>query len=118
MNVENVVRWFLIQGADPNAASEICDITPLSCAVQNAPFEVIRLLFQHGGSTAQGQLLNMASDRTDSDSVAILQFLFDRGDTRINDTYLNSRPELDLRGPVKNAAPLHHAARVGSIDTV
>ena len=115
---ENLVRWFLRQGADPNASSEACDITPFSCAVQKATFEVIQLLFQKGGSTAQGQLLNMASDRTDPDSVAILQFLFDRGDTRINDTYLDSRPELNLRGCVKNAAPLHHAARVGNINTV
>ena len=118
MNDENLVRWFLAQSADPNASSEACDITPLPYAVQKAPFAVIQLFFQHGGSTAQGQLLNMASDRTDPDSVAILQFLFDRGDTRINDTYLASRPEVNSRGCFKNAAPLHHAARVGNIDTV
>ncbi|KAL8792047.1 MAG: hypothetical protein Q9195_005388 [Heterodermia aff. obscurata] len=118
VNDEKLVRWFLRQGADPNASSEMCDITPLSYAVQQAPFEVIKLLFHHGGSTAQGQLLNMASDRTDPDSVAILQFLFDHGDTRINDTYLPSRSEIQLRSCINNAAPLHHAARVGNIDTV
>ena len=118
VNDENLVRWFLAQGADPNASSEMCDITPLPRAVQRAPFEVIQLLFQHGGSTAQGQLLNMASDRTDPDTVAILQFLFDHGDTRINDTYLSTRPELNVRGCINNAAPLHHAARVGNIDSV
>ena len=118
MTDENLVRWFLQQGADPNFSSEICDITPLSCAVQKAPFEVIQLLFQHGGSTAHGQLLNMASDRTDPDTVAILQFLFDHGDTRINQTYLSSRPELNVGGCIKNAAPLHHSARVGNIDSV
>lgn len=60
----------------------------------------------------------MASDRTDSDSMAILQILFDRGDTRINDIYLCSRPKLSVGGYIKIAAPLRHAARVANIDTV
>ncbi|KAL8673288.1 MAG: hypothetical protein Q9168_002286 [Polycauliona sp. 1 TL-2023] len=128
---ETLVRWFLDHGASPNALAgppeitpmtchdvKAFDITPLSRAVQRSSFDVIKLMFQYGGSTIYGQLLNMASDRTDPDSVPILQFLFDHGDKRINSTYLEDRPDLDPWHALDNAAPLHHAARVGNIDTV
>ncbi|KAL8726866.1 MAG: hypothetical protein Q9166_006418 [cf. Caloplaca sp. 2 TL-2023] len=98
--------------------AERFDVTPLSYAVQQASFDTIKLMFQHGGSTAQGQLLNMASDRTDPDCVPILQFLFDHGDTRVNNTWLEDRPELHPWWGFDNATPLHHAARVGNIDAV
>ena len=97
------------------------DISPLSYAVLHESFDTIKLLFDRGGSTEHGQLLNMASQRTDPDSVPILQFLFDHGDTRINDTWLEDRQHLmRKRTPIcfNNATPLHHAARVGNIEAV
>ena len=118
MQSDHIIHWFLNQGADLNRQSDLCDITPLSIAAQRAPFEIIKLLFQHGGSTTRGQLLNMASNRTDPDSVAILQFLFDHGDTNVNEIYQRIRPELGLNDWKNNGAPLHHAARVGNRDTV
>ncbi|KAL8837525.1 MAG: hypothetical protein Q9170_002484 [Blastenia crenularia] len=114
----SLVQWFLDQGADPNARAGKWDITPLSYAVQRAPFETIILLFQSGGSTARGQLLNFAVGRTDSECVPILQYLFDHGDTGINDASFENKKKLQEWSHLGNETPLHHAARVGNIDAV
>ncbi|KAL8943285.1 MAG: hypothetical protein Q9211_001032 [Gyalolechia sp. 1 TL-2023] len=114
----SLVHWFLEQGADPNARAGKWDITPLSYAVQRAPLETIKLLFHYGGSTARGQLLNMAVGRTDSECVPILQYLFDHGDTGINDASFENKPKCEEWSRLGNEAPLHHAARVGNIDAV
>lgn len=113
---ESLMRWFLEHDANPNARAEGRDITPLSLAVMHGSFGTIKLVFQYGGSAVYGQLLKMASGRTDLDSVPILQFLFDHGDARVNNTYMGDLPE-QYQG-LDDAAPLHHAARVGNIDTV
>ena len=115
---ETLVRWFLAHGADPNAPAGLWDVTPLSYAVTLAPLNIIKLLFDHGGSTAHGQLVNYASDRTDSECVPILQYLVDRG-ARINDTLWENRPELAhwaYAGAV--TTPLHNAVAAGNIDSV
>ncbi|KAI4276459.1 MAG: hypothetical protein LQ337_002475 [Flavoplaca oasis] len=115
---EALVRWFLGQGANPNAPAASLDKTPLSSAVQQASLDNIKLMFRHGGSTSRGQLLNMASDRTDSECVPSLQFLFDSGDTRINNVWLEDQPDSSPWNRFDNATPLHHAVRVGNIDSV
>ena len=114
---EALVRWFLAHGADPNAPAGIWDVTPLSCAVAVAPLSTVQLLFDHGGSTAHGQLVNFATDRTDSDCVPILQYLVDRG-APINDTLWENRPELSNWANVGATTPLHNAAAAGNIDSV
>ncbi len=76
-----------------------------------------KLLFDHGGSTAHGQLVHYASDRTDSECVPILQYLVDRG-APINDTLWENRPELAHWANVGATTPLHNAAAAGNIDSV
>ena len=51
-------------------------------------------------------------------SVPILQFLFDIGDTRINDTWLEDQLNCIPWNGLDKATPLHHAVRVGNIDSV
>ncbi|KAL9627668.1 MAG: hypothetical protein Q9204_006410 [Flavoplaca sp. TL-2023a] len=60
----------------------------------------------------------MASDRTDSECIAISQFLFDSGDTRINDVWLEDQPDSIPWNGFDNATPLHLAVRAGNIDSV
>ncbi|KAL8982046.1 MAG: hypothetical protein Q9205_003335 [Flavoplaca limonia] len=60
----------------------------------------------------------MASDRIDSECIPILQFLFDSGDTRINDVWLEDQPDSIPWNGFDNATPLHHAVRAGNIDSV
>ncbi|KAL8678566.1 MAG: hypothetical protein Q9224_007105 [Gallowayella concinna] len=115
---EALLRWFLEHGANPNAQAETCDVTPLSYAVQRASFDNIQLMFASGGSTARGQLLNMASGRTDPNCVPVMQYLFDHGDTGINSTYCEDRPEPEPWSGLCNQTPLHHAASSGNIEAV
>lgn len=115
---QDLVCWFLDHGALPNATASKRDITPLSHACHRGSLETIKLMFQRGGSTARGELLNMASQRTDNDAVPILQYLFDHGDTKVNDTWREHEFKTDIYAGDNNAAPLHHAARVGNIYTV
>ncbi|KAL8995491.1 MAG: hypothetical protein Q9169_004785 [Polycauliona sp. 2 TL-2023] len=133
MQDETLVRWFLDHGASPNVSAgptkftkrsfysplsdRELDITPISVAVRESSFDIVKLLVHHGGgSTAHGQLLNVASNRTDPDSVPVLQFLFDHGDTRVSDTWLEDQHDLDCNYTFDNATPLHHAI-VGILKT-
>ena len=115
---EALVRWFLDHGANPNAHAASLDKTPLSYAVQQASLETIKLMFRHGGTTSHGQLLNMASECTDADCVPVMQYLFDSGDTRINNVWLEDQPDSSPWNGFDNATPLHHAVRAGNVDSV
>ena len=81
------------------------------CAVQQASFHIIRLGFEfcRRGSTSQGQLLNVVSDRSDADCVSIIQCLYYIGDRRVSDLWLEDRPESSPWNGFDNATPLHHA---------
>lgn len=113
--IESLVRWFLAHGADPNAPAGEWDVAPLSCAVAQAPLRVIELLLDHGSSTAYGQLLNFACDRTDPECVPVLQYLLDHS-APINDTLWENRPELADWANVGARTPLHNAAAAGNVD--
>lgn len=118
MDDEPTVRWFLEHGADPNAPAGEWDITPLSYAVMRAPLSTVKLLFEHGGSTAHGQLLNYAADRTDADAIPVLQFLVDHG-APINQWHWEDRPNLHCWAEAHAAqTPLYNAAEAGSIENV
>ena len=111
------MRWFLIHGADPNAPAGEWDVTPLSCAVAQAPLSTVKLLFEHGGSTAYGQLMNFASSRTDAEGVPIMQYLLDHG-APTNNTLWENRPDLAHWAMVGASTPLHSAAAAGNVEAV
>ncbi|KAF6217861.1 hypothetical protein HO133_006273 [Letharia lupina] len=97
---ESLIRWLLAHGADPNASSR-----RMGFYAALAPLEVINLLFERGGSTANGRLLNRASD-------PILQCSPDRG-VPINDTLLEHRPGLAHRANAGAAATPFHKCGCG-----
>ncbi|KAL2433779.1 hypothetical protein ABEF95_010613 [Exophiala dermatitidis] len=78
---EDVVRWFLAHGANPNAYATKYKTTPLSRAVQFAPPKIVQLLLDCGGSATTGELIWFACQRTagDPDALKILELLYDRG---------------------------------------
>lgn len=113
----NLTKWFLSHGADLNARCGLA-ITPLSIAVRDAPFEIIQLFFDHGGSVKQGQLLNFAAKRLLPDRLDVLDFLLDKRapiNQRIFDDDRDSYNQEYLSGM---GTPLHSAARVGHLDIV
>ncbi|KIW81107.1 hypothetical protein Z517_04130 [Fonsecaea pedrosoi CBS 271.37] len=78
---EDVVRWFLVHGADPNAFATKYRVTPLSRAVQYAPLKIVQLLLDFGGSATTGELVWFACQRPaeDPDALTILKLLYNRG---------------------------------------
>lgn len=105
------------RGADPNAQC-LLDITPLSAAVQYAPMSVIKLLFEHGGSIAFGQLLNYAAWRELDDRVDVVMFLLAQGAPINNVMYQNRLDCYRQREAFALGTALHDAAAIGSIDVV
>ncbi|KAL9124008.1 MAG: hypothetical protein Q9217_006618 [Psora testacea] len=117
LNDANLTSWFLAHGADPNAQCGL-DLTPLSVAVSEAPFAIIKLLFDHGGSTRYGQLLHYAVRRNHSDRLEVLKFIISKGPP-INKVMYQDR--LDCYDQFKYfgiGTPLHEAAEDGKIDIV
>ncbi|KAI4232924.1 MAG: hypothetical protein L6R40_007246 [Gallowayella cf. fulva] len=60
----------------------------------------------------------MASSRTDPDCVPILQYLWNHGDERTDDSYFEDRPELQAWTHHGNGTPLYNAASSGNKEAV
>ncbi|EXJ77008.1 hypothetical protein A1O3_10165 [Capronia epimyces CBS 606.96] len=110
-----LVAWFLSHGADPNAGCQL-DLTPLSYAVQYAPFDVIRTLFDHGGSIHTGQLVHCAVRRDQPDTLQVLAYLLNKG-ASINAVMYQNRPDsYQLQQAFGLGTPLHKAAQRGKLE--
>ena len=116
---EELVRWFLAHGSNPNASAGLWDFTPLSYAIAHAPLSTINLLFDHGGSVSRGQLVNHAAWRTDAESVPILQYVFDHG-APINNSQWEDCEGLryNWAKSVYGTTPLYNAATQGNVEAV
>lgn len=114
---EEICEWLLERGADPNAQC-VLDITPLSIAVQEASFDIIKLLFKHGGSIQYGQLLHYAIRRRSADHLAVLGFILDKGPSINQVMFENHPPSYELQKPFGIGTPLHEAVELGNVDVV
>ena len=112
-----LILWFLSHGANPNATCGL-DITPLSIAVRDAPFENIRILFDHGGSIEHGQLLHFAVVRGLPDRIEVLDYLLDKGASINSLMYENSADSYEQERLSGLGTPLHSAAAMGRLDMV
>lgn len=109
--------WFLSHGADPNATCGL-DITPLSIAIRDAPFENIPILFDHGGSIEHGQLLHFAVIRGLPDRIDVLDYLLDKGAPINSLMYENSADSYEQERFSGLGTPLHSAVTTGCLDMV
>ena len=109
--------WFLSHGADPNAVCGL-DITPLSIAVRDAPFEIIRILFDYGGSIEHGQLLHFAAIRGSPDRIEVVNYLLDKGALINNVMFENSPDSYEQEELSGLGTPLFSAAATGRLDMV
>ena len=80
---EEMTRWFLDHGANPNVESRI-NTTPLSRAIHSAPMSIIKLLFDRGGPDCvnYGEILLCATYRDLPDRIEVLEYLFTKGAQR------------------------------------
>lgn len=115
---EDIIRWFLDHGADPNAYSSLRAVTPLSRAVQFAPLTIVNLLFEYGGLADRGELLNFACKRKaeDRDTLRIIQLLLGKG-APVNNLLFEGKPDLyDVT--MFNGTPLWNCCISGNTDAV
>ncbi|KAF7623202.1 ankyrin repeat-containing domain protein [Aspergillus flavus] len=117
-----LLDWFLDHGADPNKESRIRDCTPLSYAVMEAPFNIVKYLFENGGQLKRGQLLHYAAMRRKDDSYEVLQFIYNE-DPDYNELQINKLLDEGTSHHLMNyrsglGTPLHYAASSGSVDMV
>ncbi|KAE8151985.1 ankyrin [Aspergillus avenaceus] len=116
-----LATWFLKHGADPNKRCQLRDATPLSYAIFEAPFMIIELFFQYGGSTECGQLLHYASMRYDPDGLRILKHLYNKDPCimdRANDYLDEGYEEFAMNYRFGLCTPIQYAARAGSLESV
>ncbi|OAL36619.1 hypothetical protein AYO20_04235 [Fonsecaea nubica] len=91
---EEVVRWFLDHGADPNAYAGKYKLTPLSRAIQFAPVNIIQLLPDRGGSAEKGGVISFICKRPeDSNTLYLLRLLHEMG-ASISNALFDTDPNL------------------------
>ncbi|KXG53204.1 uncharacterized protein PGRI_002540 [Penicillium griseofulvum] len=114
---QELCEWLLEHGADPNVRCAL-DITPLSIAVQEAPFDVIKLLFKHKSSIEYGQLLHYAVRRNTPDYLEVLNFILDKHPSINQVMFENNPTSYDLQKPFGIGTRLHEAVELGKVDVV
>ncbi|KEQ75447.1 ankyrin [Aureobasidium namibiae CBS 147.97] len=117
---EDLIMYFLRNGADPNARCAILDITPLSYALVSASLSTIQLLFDHGGSVHCGQLLHYAAMRESEDRLRVYEILLQKGSrSRLNTLlYADDQKSMNMMCDTPRGTPLHRAAQQGYVDVV
>lgn len=111
------MHWFLSHGADPNAVCGL-DITPLSIAVRDAHFDIIRILFDNGGSIEHGQLLHFAMKRNLPDRIEVFEYLLNKGASVNSIMFENCAESYEQERYSGLGTPLHSAATTGHLDMV
>ena len=123
---EELVKWLLKRGADPNRETAE-EQTPLSFAVRCGTLDIVNLMLEAGGpeSTNHGYLLHSVICRQLPDRLQALHFILDRVPRK-------ALIELEYEGESSNKKflsgmqnlfigcgnPLHSAASHGLLDTV
>ncbi|TKA55491.1 hypothetical protein B0A55_12979, partial [Friedmanniomyces simplex] len=111
-----LLEWFLANGADPNRRCAI-DMTPLSTAVQAAPWDILQLMLSSGGSFERGQLLQHAARRKD-DCIKVLQLILDHGAPINNVEFQDDLDSYYQQRALGLGTALHGTACQGKIDVI
>lgn len=118
-NNESLIKWFLCHSADLNTQCESgLNLTSLSVAVFEAPFPIIKLLFDHSGSIKHSQLVHYAVRWNMPNHLKVLKFLIDKG-TSINHVMYHDCPHCYHRQSAFGLeTSLHKAAEKGKLNVV
>jgi Ankyrin repeats (many copies)/Ankyrin repeat len=92
------------------------DETPLSIAIRDAPLEVIKLLFDHGGSIERGELLHFAICRQTQDCLDIVKLVLAKGAPVNSLEFENDAISWSWWKSFGLGTPLHTAAKQGKAD--
>ncbi|KAL9121843.1 MAG: hypothetical protein Q9187_001605 [Circinaria calcarea] len=119
---EELIKWYLSHGADPNATCAMGRI-PMESAAQHAPLAVIRLLISNGANVKSTDVIAnaaIAHARGEPGRLEVAEYLLDQGapvDAFAMQNYTGDRcgSLISILG-MENA--LHHAAKSGKSDMV
>lgn len=94
------------------------DITPTSVAAQEAPLRTLELLFEHGASTAKGQLLHYAALREGPDAPEVIEYLIEKGAPTNEVSYSKHPVSYKINRHFAVCTPIQKAIQRGRIDIV
>lgn len=63
---EQIVRWFLVNGADPSISAIHREETHLSHPISHEPLSTMKPIFDQVGDITKGALLHWSTDQTDN----------------------------------------------------
>lgn len=112
---DDVVKWLLEHGADPNAGYEYD--TPMSRAALWGKVEIVKLLLSYGGDVKRGDVLHWAVERDDN-TCEILTLLLDHGAQLDRLRFDGREPRWSVFGVKGLGTPMHRAVARGNVDAV
>lgn len=90
------------------------DTTPFSDAIEHAPFRIIHLFFQRGGSIEKGQLIHHAVRRK-SDEIEVVDLLLQKGASLNTIMYSNDPQSYSQWVLFGIGTPLHTAVHMRKV---
>jgi len=118
---EEIVRWLLAHGANPNdPARPSLNLTITTRVAEQAPFSVVKLLLEHGGTVVGTDAIAQAvigHNNGVSDRLEVVEYLLDNG-APINEFAYNNEKCMghNLICGLENG--LHFAASCGKKDMI
>ena len=115
MDDQPLLEWFLARGVNINARSDRWNSTALDLAAGAKPLSVVKMLIQHGASTAKANPLHAAAS-SESDRRDVMAYFLDMG-IDINGVSSFGR-RMNKRAGDEDGTPLHAAIRGGTVENI
>ena len=113
MHDEELVRWFVTHGANPNKAKQSWP-SPLETAAWRASLDVIKILVDHGGRVYPSNALPAAAKTSLPDRTEILAYFLDNGAPIDMIEYEFDDDTRKTFGMKAFGTALHHASKEGN----
>ena len=111
---EDLIHWFLVHGADPNAYGRNHAKTPLTYAAHRASLNTVKMLFEYGGDARRGSLLHAVVRGKKPGRLAILDYLLSKGAPIDGLEYEEKQRAFQVWSRRGLGTPLHAAVKVES----
>ncbi len=114
---EELVKWFLAHGANPNRAPSGWP-SPMEKAAHTASLSVIKMLVQHGGEIRSSNVVPSTAKGSKPGRLEVLEYFLDQGATVDDVEYQHDVSIFKKYWRRSFGTALHHAARRGNEEMV
>lgn len=114
---ENLVKWFLARGADPNSAPPSWP-SPLEKAAWCASLPIIQLLVHHGGRIHPSNVFPSAGRSSRPERLEVMAYFLDLGAAIDDVDYAHDIKIFKMHWMRGFGTALHHAARRGDEEMI